>query len=366
MIRLLQIVTLALVVGGCSSTGPSPTVVEPESRTTAAATTEIAAEATTTAADLAPDAFFQPWGNAALEIGELGWEDAFIGPGALVHANGEYHLFYLAVGNEQLGSTVGHAATSRLEDGFFRRADVPLFTVADAGYLDNGPSVKSALVTADGIWMLFFNTTGLNGRGSSGLIGRATAPAPEGPWTVDPAPALVPGEEGTWDDLSVRDPYVIATSDGYRMYYSGDSGDADARPDRQIGLATSADGETWDRSADPVFQLGAEEAWDGLRVFEPVVIPVSDGYVMFYGSSRHYEDERTRTFMYGYAVSDDGLTWERPISAPLFTSGDNYSIFGGRVVHEGDDWYLVYGQQRMLGRPSEVQVAIWRGPLPTD
>jgi predicted GH43/DUF377 family glycosyl hydrolase len=175
----------------------------------------------------------------------------------------------------------------------------------------------------------------------------------------------------------VRDPYVVAAGDGYRMYYSGDSGDADARRDRQIGLATSTDGEKWQKyddpatdglyaESDPVFMPGLEEAWDAQRVFEPVVIPVDGGYVMFYASSRHYEDERIRTFMYGYAESEDGLVWERPISTPVFTSGDNYSIFGGRVVHDGENWYLLYGVQRTLGRPSGVELAIWRGPLPTD
>lgn len=379
MIRVRHLLVLALIVVGCTTSDNSAdtTSVDRASSTTTTAVPTSQPITTTTVPGLAPVAFFEPWGVASLEIGELGWEDAFIGPGALIWADGEYHLFYVAVGNELVGSTVGHASTSRLEDGFFRRADEPLFTVADADYLDFGPSARSVVIADDRTWMLFFSTAGLNGRGSSGLIGRATAPGPDGPWRVDPEPVLLPGEDGAWDDLSVRDPYVIALDGGYRMYYSGDSGDADARPDRQIGMATSADGIIWEKhddpstgglyeGSDPVFGLGPENAWDGLRVFEPVVIPVEDGYVMFYASTRHYEDERLRTFMYGYAVSADGVDWDRPFADPLFTSGDNNAIFGGRVVRSGDDWYLVYGAQAALGRPSQVELAIWRGELPTD
>lgn len=43
----------------------------------------------------------------------------------------------------------------------------------------------------------------------------------------------------------------------------------------------------------------------------------------------------------------------------------NYSVFRGRAVRDGEDWYLVYGVQDTLGRPSEVELVIWRGPLPT-
>ena len=256
MARLRQLLVLALVVSSCSgSDDPAVTTstadtseaavttstAESESTTTAAATTQAADETTTTAPDLAPEAVFVPWGMV-LEVGQQGWEDDYIGPGALIWADGEYHFLYVAAGTAQVGSAIGYAATSRLEDGFFRRAEEPLLAAADAAYLDGGPIAGNVVIGSDGTWMLFFHTVGLDGRFSSGLIGRATAPGPEGPWTLDAEPALLPGDDGAWDDLSVRDPHVVATDDGYRMYYSGDSGDADARPDRRIGLATSADG----------------------------------------------------------------------------------------------------------------------------
>ncbi len=382
--RLRHLVVVALVVGGCAgaddpavTSGASVTTgaAESESTTTVVTTTEAAGETTTTAPDLAPEALFVPWG-LVLELGEQGWENELVGPGALIWEDGEYHAFYVAAGTEQVGTTVGYAAATRLEDGFFRRASEPLFTVEDGDYLDGGPIARSAVVAPDGTWMLFFHTWGLGGRSSSGLIGRATAPGPEGPWTLDAEPALLPGEDGTWDDLAVHDPYVVAGNNGYRMYYSGDAGDTDARPDRRIGLATSVDGVAWEKhddpatgglysESDPVFDLGPENAWDELRVFEPVVIPVEEGYVMFYSSTRHYEDERQRTYMYGYAISEDGFVWERPFAAPLFTSGDNYATGGGQVARNGDDWYLVYGTLNP-GKPAQVELAIWRGELPKD
>ena len=375
MLRLRHLVVLVLVVGSCSSsdspagtTGAPVTTAaaEAESTTSVVTTTQAGGETTTTGAALAPEALFVPWG-LTLEIGEQGWEDEFVGSGALVWADGEYHFYYAAAGSEQAGTTVGYASTSRLEDGFFRRTTEPLFTVEDADYLDGGPIARSVAIGPDGTWMLFFHTWGLDGRGSSGLIGRATAPGPEGPWTLDAEPALVPGEDGEWDELAVHDPYVVVGSDGYRMYYSGDAGDADARPDRRIGLATSVDGVNWEKYDDPATDgpYSQSDPILDLRVFEPVVIPVDDGYVMFYASTKHYEDERLRTYMYGYARSGDGIVWERPFSAPLFTSGDNYAIGGGQVARSGDDWYLVYGTAN-LGKPSQIELAVWRGELPED
>ncbi len=382
MERLLLGVVVALTLAGCAAaTTPSTTVIalapDLDTAITAVPTTESVGDSTSRDVDLPPPALFEPWGNAMLEVGELGWEDAFIGPGALVQIDDEFYLLYMAVGNDLVGSTVGYATTNRLQDGFFRRAAEPLFTVADADYLDFGPSPRSAVISPEGTWMLFFHTSGLNGRASSGLIGRATAPGPDGPWAVDPAPALIPGADGSWDDLSVRDPFVISIDGEYRMYYAGDSGDADAHPDRRIGMATSSDGVVWDKyddpntgglyaDSDPVFERGGEDAWDELRVFHPMVLPTGDSYVMFYQSTRHFQDERHRTYMYGYAVSDDGIVWQRPLSAPVLTSGTNNAMFGGSVVYNGQDWFLIHGVQRTLGTPSQVELAILRGLLPTD
>jgi len=362
---LIGVLLVVLLLAACSDEQPiEETTSTNEAPSTATRTTF--SSISTTEADFAPPPLFVDYGITALELGESEWEDVFVGPGALVEEGGEFHLFYPAVGNGVVGVSVGYAATGRLEDGFFRRVEEPLFVTADAEYLDNGPNPSSALVADDGTWMLFFNTSGFNGRRSSGLIGRATAPGPEGPWTVDPEPVLLPGETGEWDDLSVRNPYVIAVGDGYRMYYAGDSGDRDAHPDRHIGMASSDDGATWTKNDDPVLAIGAEGAWDEMRVFEPVVLATDDGFVMFYASSRVYESEVRRTYMYGYAVSDDGINWDRPFSDPVFTSGDNYIIFGGRAAQSGDDWYLVYGVQTVLGTPSSVGLAVLRGPLPVD
>jgi len=364
-IGLVGMLVAGLLMGGCSEEQPiEETTTTTEAPTTTTTTTF--SVVSTTEAEFAPPALFVDYGITALELGENDWEDVFVGPGALVEWEGEFHLFYPAVGNGVVGINVGYASTDRLEDGFFRRVEEPLFGTADADYLDNGPNPSSAVIADDGTWMLFFNTSGLDGRRSSGLIGRATAPGPEGPWIIDPEPALVPGDDGEWDDLSVRNPYVIADDGGYRMYFAGDSGDRDAHPDRQIGMATSDDGETWTKHRDPVFTFGAEGAWDEIRTYEPVVLATDGGYVMFYASNRVYQSEVRRTYMYGYAASGDGINWERPFSDPVFTSGDNYIIFGGRAAQSGDDWYIVYGVQNVLGTPSSVGLAVLRGPLPVD
>jgi hypothetical protein len=42
------------------------------------------------------------------------------------------------------------------------------------------------------------------------------------PWTADPEPVLVAGDEDSWDSLQVAAPDVLRLSDGtYIMYYTG-------------------------------------------------------------------------------------------------------------------------------------------------
>ena len=85
---------------------------------------------------------------------------------------------------------------------------------------------------------------GLDSSGTA-KIGRATAPAPSGPYTRGPSPVLEVGTASEFDATSVKDPVVVKAGAGdYRMLYTGVETLEGNRIER-VGYATSSDGISW-------------------------------------------------------------------------------------------------------------------------
>ena len=126
-----------------------------------------------------------------------------------------------------------------------------------------------------------------------------------------PAPEIVlPPEPATgWEDDMSR-PVVVRRADGYHMWYTG------ASPGRtRIGYATSQDGRSWVRqSAKPV--LESTLPWEGAAVMCPHVEwdKGSRVWKMWYSGGESYEPNAI-----GYAISKDGLQWEKHPNNPVLT-----------------------------------------------
>ncbi len=144
--------------------------------------------------------------------------------------------------------------------------------------------------------------------------------------SVTDGPALTRGEPGEFDDTAVRSPSLVLDEAGERrMYYGGDDGDA-----RRIGLATSVDGVTWERSG-LVLDRGAAGSWDDAWVGMPSAVYDGTSWHLWYVGS---DGARLRV---GYATSTDGLSWQRHtdgdgISTPVF-AGAGLSFAGDDVIH---------------------------------
>jgi predicted GH43/DUF377 family glycosyl hydrolase len=99
------------------------------------------------------------------------------------------------------------------------------------------------------------------------------------------------------------------------MWYTGVRGERSL-----IGLARSPDGMHWTRWQDnPVFAPSAEE-WDSVRVDLPRVLYHEGVYRMWYTG---FDGFHRRI---GYAVSGDGVVWER-----LSVMGDRHVYEDGQV-----------------------------------
>jgi sucrose-6-phosphate hydrolase SacC (GH32 family) len=148
-------------------------------------------------------------------------------------------------------------------------------------------------------------------------------------WTkYEGNPVFTKGEK-SWDDGIVIGHSVIKDGNTFRMWYSGGHNIQDPK---SIGYATSTDGIHWTRySGNPVFE-GIAGSWDQGNVVLPTVLQDRNTLRMWYLGGL---DGDAGTI--GYAVSEDGIHWNRH-SSPVFQAraGTWYEdgIFPGTVIKE--------------------------------
>lgn len=267
------------------------------------------------------------------------WDSRFTDPGAVVYHDGQFHMFRNGFKGWPASVEIGYVTS---DDGttWTKSDDEPVMMSKDVAYAKIAALASSVLVESDGTWVMYFYTwNDRNGPFASGAIGRATAPAPTGPWTPDAAPVLEAGETGSWDELQVAAPSVVQTDDGYVMYYTG----ANKANIGQIGRATSPDGIAWTKDAEPVLSAtGVSGDFDSLAVYQPGVVKTDEGWVMLYKgiSSRNY-----RSLPNGLATSDDGINWTRYADNPVLTveaidGGDG--LWFTNLLHQDDIYYLFF------------------------
>jgi len=155
-------------------------------------------------------------------------------------------------------------------------------------------------------------------------------------WVKEPAPVLVPGPRGSWDERGVADPYVIRAGATLYMFYLGQ--DRAAR--QRLGLARSRDGVRWEKlRGNPILELGDPGAFDENGLGEPAVWQAKGFYWMLYTGRDTHENRRL-----GLARSTDGVVWHK---LPAVFSGSE--AWDARVVCDAS----------VLA--SESQVRVWFG-----
>src|SRR5262245_13994893 len=164
---------------------------------------------------------------------------------AVLHDASSYHLFFTGLSSGGTRS-IGYASTP--EDGVTKQpnnaswsARNQVFSADGSGFDANGVAHPS--VIKDGAnYVMYY--AGLDSNGTA-KIGRATAPAPSGPYTRGPSPVLDVGTASEFDAMSVKDPVVVkAGATDYRMLYTGVETLEGNRIER-VGYATSSDGISW-------------------------------------------------------------------------------------------------------------------------
>jgi predicted GH43/DUF377 family glycosyl hydrolase len=290
-VRLLPPISLAvasaLALSACSPAG-SPSSLPPTAGATTAAT-----EAPTAGAGATVRFVFGP--DPVVTPESVGLTSLYINPGAVIEVDGTLHMFPNLFSTWPGRVEVPHLTST---DGVMWTTDTTASTLSSDAFpmASPGIDVSTGFVTDDGTWVLIYETVSSS---TPWLIGRASAPSPQGPWTIDPEPIVVPGASGSWDAGGVQWPSVVRTVEGWSMYFAGF--DMPQGGTGAIGLATSTDGVTWVKRESPV--LEASELWEGRSLDRPRVVQAPDGLAMVY-AGRDLTDR-------GLATSTDGVSWAR-------------------------------------------------------
>ncbi|MEO1059820.1 MAG: hypothetical protein AAFZ07_00275 [Actinomycetota bacterium] len=328
--------------------------------TTPAPTTEAPATTSTPATTAPPPAVVPPFdgpvsfdlsvadeSDPVLELGTT-WDTRFTYAPWVVHHDDRFHLFYTGWGRE---ISIGYAVS---DDGrqFTRPSDEPVLDELEP--VDGRvvqPEAPVVWVDDDGTWVMYVGQL-VSRRVPGPAIMRATAPAPEGPWTVDPVP-IYTAETGEWDDEIV--PQSVVVADGVvSLFYDGRDGRS-----ASTGVLTSTDGVTFTPHDDPATPYGADpvlapsevQSWDGAGAGSPMVLATDDGLEMFYVGFTGPEPGEA-ILRIGYAVSDDqGIAWQRYADNPVIELDNQFSQPASLgfpwmgAVQVDDTYYLYYALQ---------------------
>lgn len=197
---------------------------------------------------------------------------------------------------------------------------------------DAGGVMSPALLRRDGEEILYYA-----GESADGMrLGLATRSG-DGPFVKHPASPILAGD-AAWKADAQNTPEPVVVGDEVWLYYNGSR---DVGGPLSIGLATSSDGVDFSDVAENPVLAGTDVQgdWDGRGVAHPSVI-VRDGvFELWYASGT--------AFAVGYALSADGVEFERYCDNPVFEglgadSWDEGHIKAPEVALDGDTYFMSY------------------------
>jgi len=284
--------------------------------------------------------------NPILSPGKKGeWDTGSVRFPQVVFDKGTYYLFYGTFQTMDDPVAIGYATSS---DGLHwtKFSGNPILGGSGSGFDAFGITRPVVRVEEDGTWTLYYSGIPAPGRVFGTAIGRATAPAPNGPWTRDKEPVLQIGKQGAWDSPFLFPDSVVKDGDQYVMYYSAGF---------MVGRATSPDGLQWTKykgptaesgryaDSDPVLTLGAAGSWDSALAWGSSVQHSPNGWEMFYyGGSDLNGGPGIKI---GYAYSADGIAWTKYQNNPIISLDKQdapFEQFFPTFLLNADSTYSVY------------------------
>ena len=184
-----------------------------------------------------------------------------------------------------------------------------LFGLGNQAAFDNGGQRDPSLLDDSAKYHVFFTGLDSGGTPSIGYASTpedAATKLPDNSSWSSRSQALA-GDGSGFDADGVAHPSVIKDGSTYVMYYAG----VDSNGVAKIGRATaSAPNGPYTRTATPVLDVGAANDLDGTSVKDPVVVKADVGdYRMLYTGVETLDG--TKIERVGYATSTDGIAWTK-------------------------------------------------------
>lgn len=146
-----------------------------------------------------------------------------------------------------------------------------------------------------------------------------------------------------WEGDEVNRPTVVKKDGVYHMWYTGQMFTKENQMARScIGYAVSTDGIHWERRKRPVLQ--PETAWEKYCTMCPHVLWDEEAkrYKMWYSAGEMAESDAI-----GYAESNDGIVWTKHPANPVFVPTDENQwevtkVQACYVLKRNDGWYYMF------------------------
>ncbi len=223
----------------------------------------------------APEICIQPRETAQ------GWEDGLNRP-AVVKRGNVYHMWYTGQFKRGAADGTSHIFHAVSQDGvhFERTGDLPVLA-PEAVWEKQAVMCPAVLWDEEkGLYRMWYSG---GEQYEPNAIGYAESP--DGlHWRKHPGnPVFGPDPASAWEQHKTTACQVLRYGDEYRMFYIGFHNEDYA----QIGMARSKDGiEGWERSALNPIIAPDENAWDGEACYKPFVLPMGDGWMLWYNGRR--------------------------------------------------------------------------------
>lgn len=159
---------------------------------------------------------------------------------------------------------------------------------------------------------------------------------------------LGPGTPGAWDDGPIWTGTIVAADGGWKLFYTGTS-HAERLLVQRIGVATSKDLVTWDRSpTNPVLEVDPKwyetldlSAWHDQAWRDPFVFEDPDGRGTYHAliTARARAGPVDRRGVIAHASSSDLEQWE--IGPPLAIPREHGHLEVPQLTSLGGRWYLL-------------------------
>lgn len=152
-------------------------------------------------------------------------------------------------------------------------------------------------------------------------------------WVLTNNPVLSPSLD-SWDNNNVSSPFVLKVNNTYKMWYQ-----ADINGFWSIGYATSENGITWNRYPSPIISPEYNLFFNEQDVAEPSVV-VKDKYYLFYDSRDNNYMQRIRL-----ATSEDGINWTKHSGYVLkgIENWEKDGVTDPSVIYHDGKFRMFYG-----------------------